>query len=286
MGETYTKSDLVKELAQTVHISRRRMELVLETLTLIAYREARNGFAVPGICRLDVVHRNARLVRNPQTGETLRIAEHDALRVRPVKRAKDAIAPTPRAMIQIVEESEIPATSPADDGTTDAAQPAVAAPSAAPSAAPVAAPSATPAAAPVAPAPTVTAPPAATAPVAAAPAAAAAPKLPYTVVSPPVTPSKPSPPPPAPAPAATHPDEEQLISFRCKNCKQEIEATPEMIGGSNECPTCGEPLLVPYTSEAGTIWYKERSASATPPSPGNIAAMKGRTIRIELPDDL
>ncbi|MFZ4394920.1 MAG: HU family DNA-binding protein [Kiritimatiellia bacterium] len=217
MGATYTKSDLTKELAQTAHVSNRRIELILETLTQIAYREARKGFAVPGICRLDVIHRNARLVRNPQTNETLQIAEHDALRVRPVKRAKDAIAPAPAALSAL-------------------AAPAIA-------------------------------------------------KQPYTVIPPPVSLSKPSQPPPAPAPAA---EEEQLISFRCKQCKQEIEATIEMVGAPNDCPTCGEHLVVPYSSETGTIWYQARTVNAaiTTPLPSNMAAMKGRTIRIELPDDL
>ena len=110
MSETYTKADLLKELAQAAHISRRRAEVVLETLTQVAYREARRGFAVPGICRLDVVHRRARQVRNPQTSQILSIAEHDALRVRPVKRAKDAIAPTPRALVRIVDEPVAAAT--------------------------------------------------------------------------------------------------------------------------------------------------------------------------------
>ena len=61
-----------------------------------------------------------------------------------------------------------------------------------------------------------------------------------------------------------------------------------MVGAPNECPTCGENLIVPYTSEPGTIWYQDRKTSPEklPPTPSAIAAMKGRTIRIELPDDL
>ena len=229
MSETYTKADLLKELAQAAHISRRRADVVLETLAQIAYREARQGFAVPGICRLDVVHRKARQVRNPQTSQTLVIAEHDALRVRPVKRAKNAIAPTPRALVQVLPD---PQPSPA---------PAAASP----------------------------------APIAQSPAPAAS--------SP-----APAPAPAAPAASAVPADEGIFVSFRCKNCGQEIEAPVEMVGAPNECPSCGESLLVPYTSEEGTIWYQSRTTSpeVLPPSPDTIAAMKGRTIRIELPDDL
>jgi nucleoid DNA-binding protein/DNA-directed RNA polymerase subunit RPC12/RpoP len=264
MIEPYTKVELVKELALSARISRRRVEVVLETLTQVAYRQARarGGFAIPGVCRLDVVHRKARQVRNPQTNEILLVAEHDALRVRPVKRAKDAVAPTPRALVQIVQE-----------------QPA--APAATPSpSTPVA--QATPSAPPAAPAPAVTPAPAsapAPAPVAAATTAPKAPPAPPPAAATP-------PPPSAPAPAAS--DEGLFISFRCKACGQEIEAPIEMVGGPNECPTCGENLVVPYTSEEGTIWYQNRqdAPEKLPPSSSAIAAMKGRTIRIELPDDL
>jgi len=247
MSETYTKADLLKELAQTAHISKRRAEVVLETLTQVAYREARRGFAVPGICRLDVVHRKARQVRNPQTNQILSIAEHDALRVRPVKRAKNAIAPTPRALVQIVVEPEAAAT--------PAETPALPPPAVTP---PVANPAAAPAMTAPAPAPTRLQPSASS------PTAA-----------------------PAAAPTADASDDGQFISFRCKNCGQEIEAPLEMIGAPNECPTCGETLIVPYTSEEGTIWFQARvtSPEILPPTPSAVAAMKGRTIRIELPDD-
>ena len=224
MNETYTKADLLKELAQAARISRRRVDLLLETLAQIAYRESRRGFAVPGICRLDVVHRKARQVRNPQTGQTLAIAEHDALRARPVTRAKNAIAPTPRALVQVIDE-----------------------------------------------------PPAASLPAAflpdAAPAAAASPPVAFAASAQPTAPAS---------------DEGIFVSFRCQHCSQEIEAPVEMVGAPNECPTCGESLLVPYISEEGTIWYQSRTTSpeTLPPPPAAVAAMKGRTIRIELPDDL
>ena len=234
----YTKTELVRELAQHARISRRRVEVVLEQLAAIAYRQARQGFAVPGICRLDVVHRKARQVRNPQTGDILLIAEHDALRVRPVKRAKQAVAPTPRALVQIL--------------AADAA-----------------------AATPAAPAPAVTPAPTATpAPAAAAPAA---PSLPSDTVS--VRPA-----PPLPPRSAT--EEGPFVSFRCQQCSQEIEAPMEMVGNSNECPTCGESLVVPYTSEPGTLWYQERRRAQKGATTEEVTQMKGRTIRIELPDDL
>ena len=215
MSKTLTKTDLIKELAAAGGVSKRRVETILETLTQIAYREARKGFVVPGICRLDVVHRKARQVRTPQTSQILQIAAHDALRVRPLKRAKDVIAPTPHALIQIVES---PAANP---DAMDAIPVATSAPVAAIPlpAIPVATPAldATPVAKPANPLP--------------------APK-PYTTVAPPATRAKPATEAVVPAPAST--DDGQYISFRCKGCGQEIEAPLDMVGGPNECPTCGE----------------------------------------------
>jgi nucleoid DNA-binding protein/DNA-directed RNA polymerase subunit RPC12/RpoP len=278
MSEPYTKVELVRELAQSARISRRRVEVVLETLTQVAYRQARarGGFAIPGVCRLDVVHRKDRQVRNPQTNEILLIAEHDALRVRPVKRAKDAVAPTPRALVQVVQEQPSATPAPAAAPAPLVPPPSAPAPAVVPAVEPAPAP--TVAAAPVsavAPAPVPTPPPA---PVA---ASTTAPKTPT-----PPAPAATTPPPSAPAPAAG--DEGLFISFRCKTCGQEIEAPIEMVGGPNECPTCGESLVVPYTSEEGTIWYQNRqnAPEKLPPNSSAIAAMKGRTIRIELPDDI
>jgi DNA-binding protein HU-beta len=225
MSEAYTKTDLVKELALAAQISKRCAERVLESLMTIAYREAPHGFAIPGICRLDVVERKARLVRNPRTNQTLQIDAHRALRVRPVKRAKDAIAPTPRAITQVV--AELAAATPPSPG----------------------------------------------APLTDAPANAPAPVAETTAAT----------------TAATTAQDEVFLSFRCKQCRQEIESPFEMAGSPNECPTCGESLTVPFVSEPGTVWHQERTTAATPLvelNPSVLAAMKGRTIRIELPDDL
>ena len=83
-------------------------------------------------------------------------------------------------------------------------------------------------------------------------------------------------------------DEGPFISFLCKKCGQEIEAPLEMVGTPNECPTCAEHLTVPFTSEPGTTWFQARAMAPQKfvPTPASAASMKGRTIRIELPDDI
>jgi len=75
-----------------------------------------------------------------------------------------------------------------------------------------------------------------------------------------------------------------FVSFVCPACNQEIEAPVEMSGKESECPACAAPILVPAASEPGTLW----AASPTPDNATSQAqrdAMKGRTIRIELPEN-
>ena len=70
----YTKSRLIKELAFRADISQRQSRAALEAIIEIAYREARtNHFILPGLCKFDVVRRAPRNVRNPVTGEKLRM---------------------------------------------------------------------------------------------------------------------------------------------------------------------------------------------------------------------
>jgi len=72
---------------------------------------------------------------------------------------------------------------------------------------------------------------------------------------------------------------EQYISFRCKNCQTEIQASPDMAGQAAECPACGEKLTIPTTPANDVVRH-----GMDDPDPDTIAAMKSRTIRIELGD--
>src|SRR5439155_1367309 len=58
---------------------------------LLAYREAKNTFTLPGLGKLVLVNRKARMGRNPQTGEPIRIPAKRVVRFRVAKAAKDAI---------------------------------------------------------------------------------------------------------------------------------------------------------------------------------------------------
>jgi len=86
-----TKAQIVNALADKVGISKRQAAAVLSELAELAYREAQNGFTVPGIGKLVVVNRKARVGRNPRTGETIQIPAKRALKFRIAKAAKERI---------------------------------------------------------------------------------------------------------------------------------------------------------------------------------------------------
>ena len=93
-NRAYTKRRLVKELAFRAGITQNQAKEALEAIIEIAYREAKaDQFILPGLCKFDVVRRRARNVRNPITGEALVLPERDALHVVLSKRAKEAVAP-------------------------------------------------------------------------------------------------------------------------------------------------------------------------------------------------
>ena len=64
---------------------------MLEEIANLAHREAKNTFTLPGIGKLVLVNRKARMGRNPQTGEAIKIPAKRVVKFRVAKAAKDAI---------------------------------------------------------------------------------------------------------------------------------------------------------------------------------------------------
>ena len=88
-----TKAQLVSSLAEKNDLSKKQVDAFLGALTEIAYKEAKKGFTIPGIGKLVVVRRKARMGRNPATGETIKIPAKTVLKFRIAKAAKDAVTP-------------------------------------------------------------------------------------------------------------------------------------------------------------------------------------------------
>jgi DNA-binding protein HU-beta len=92
-GRPKTKAQIVAELADKVDLTKKQVTCVLATLTDMAYKEAKNGFVLPGLGKLVIVQRKARIGRNPATGDTIKIPAKRVLKFRIAKQAKDAIVP-------------------------------------------------------------------------------------------------------------------------------------------------------------------------------------------------
>ena len=91
MAKSMTKSKVADYLAGKMALPKKTAGMFLEELAQLAYREAKNTFTLPGLGKLVLVNRKARMGRNPQTGEPIRIPAKRVVRFRVAKAAKDAI---------------------------------------------------------------------------------------------------------------------------------------------------------------------------------------------------
>ncbi len=91
MAKSMTKSALVAHLATKAALSKKQVVGVLENLATLAAKEAKNGFQIPDLGKLVLKNRAARMGRNPQTGEPLKIPAKRVVRFRVAKALKDAV---------------------------------------------------------------------------------------------------------------------------------------------------------------------------------------------------
>jgi len=93
MASGMTKTQLTRHLAEKLGTNNKTAGTFLEHLADTAIKETKkNGvFVVPGLGRLVKAHRKARMGRNPQTGEAIKIKAKTVVRLRPAKVLKDAV---------------------------------------------------------------------------------------------------------------------------------------------------------------------------------------------------
>ena len=91
MPKALTKSQIVASIAETVGLAKKEAGEVLEAIVALAYKNAKNGFTLPGLGKLVLVNRKARMGRNPATGEAIKIKAKRVVKFRVAKAAKDAI---------------------------------------------------------------------------------------------------------------------------------------------------------------------------------------------------
>ena len=91
MAKAMTKSQIADHLSKKTMVTKKVATQFLEELASIAYKEAKNSFTIPGLGKLVLVNRKARMGRNPATGEAIKIPAKRVVKFRVAKAAKDAI---------------------------------------------------------------------------------------------------------------------------------------------------------------------------------------------------
>ena len=90
-----TKSQIVSYFAKKFELSKKAASGIIEEVAALAVSETKKSgsFTLPGIGKLVLVKRKARMGRNPATGEPLKIAAKTVVKMRVAKAAKEAIVP-------------------------------------------------------------------------------------------------------------------------------------------------------------------------------------------------
>ena len=88
-----TKTQLVAQLAEQVCVTKKQAGDMLAALVETAYKQAKLGFTIPGLGKLVVAKRKARMGRNPATGAQIKIPAKTVVKFRVAKACKDAVVP-------------------------------------------------------------------------------------------------------------------------------------------------------------------------------------------------
>lgn len=91
MAKPLTKSQIAAEIAEKATITKKQAAEILEHIAELAYKHAKNSFTLPGLGKLVLVNRKARIGRNPATGAEIKIPAKKVVKFRVAKAAKDAI---------------------------------------------------------------------------------------------------------------------------------------------------------------------------------------------------
>jgi DNA-binding protein HU-beta len=86
-----TKSATLSTLSQKTNLSKKQIAEVMDNLLALATKEAKNGFVLPGFGKLVLANRKARVGRNPQTGEPIKIPAKRVVKFRISKSLKDTV---------------------------------------------------------------------------------------------------------------------------------------------------------------------------------------------------
>jgi DNA-binding protein HU-beta len=89
------KSELFSHFAERFDMKRTQVRELFDELTALCEKELKRSgeFVMPGMVKLVVQKRKARMGRNPATGEPIKIPAKTVVKARIVKQLKDAVLP-------------------------------------------------------------------------------------------------------------------------------------------------------------------------------------------------
>jgi DNA-binding protein HU-beta len=91
VAKMMSKSAVLAHLAGKANLSKRQIGEIFDETLALATKEAKNGFVLPGFGKLVLANRKARVGRNPQTGEPIKIPAKRVCKFRLAKSVKDAV---------------------------------------------------------------------------------------------------------------------------------------------------------------------------------------------------
>jgi len=90
-----TKGQIVTHFAEKFELSKKGASSIVDEMAALAIAETKKvgSFVLPGIGKLVLSKRKARVGRNPATGEEIQIPAKTVVKMRIAKACKDAIVP-------------------------------------------------------------------------------------------------------------------------------------------------------------------------------------------------
>lgn len=94
MAKALTKSQIADSISKKIGVTKKIAGEMINHLAQLSYKEAKNSFTIPGVGKLVLVKRKARVGRNPQTGVAIKIPAKKVVKFRVAKACKDAVLGT------------------------------------------------------------------------------------------------------------------------------------------------------------------------------------------------
>jgi len=88
-----TKAQIVDHMAVKLDVTKKQSAMFLAELALLAAKNAKKSFTIPGIGKVSTAVRKARKGRNPQTGAEIKIARKSVVKFKVGKALQDAVYP-------------------------------------------------------------------------------------------------------------------------------------------------------------------------------------------------